>query len=199
MKRVHIGFLATAAGTVLAPVAAFADETESAAGADILIPKPAEFIPALVIFLIILFLLSKFAWPKVLEMLEKREKTIQQSIDEAEEIKTRAVETRTEADAVVSDARRKASEIVPNARADAEKERSRIVADAHAEAEDIIAKARDRAADEQRRIYANATDSIAKVSVAVAGKIVGERLADDDEKQRELIKKYIAEVGSLNG
>ena len=132
-------------------------------------------------------------------MLEKREKTIQQSIDEAEEIKTRAVETRTEADAVVSDARRKASEIVLNARADAEKERSRIVADAHAEAEDIIAKARDRAADEQRRIYANATDSIAKVSVAVAGKIVGERLADDDEKQRELIKKYIAEVGSLNG
>ena len=73
MKRVHIGFLATAAGTVLAPVAAFADETESAAGADILIPKPAEFIPALAIFLIILFLLSKFAWPKVLEMLEKRE------------------------------------------------------------------------------------------------------------------------------
>ena len=199
MKRLHISLLACAAGTVLAPAAALAEEAESAAGADILIPKPAEFVPALVIFLVILFLLSKFAWPKVLEMLEQRERTIQESIDEAEEIKARAADTRDEADAVIADARRRASEIVLAARGDAEKERARIVADAHAEAEDIIAKARDRAADEQRRVYANATDSIAKVSVAVAGKIVGETLADNEEKQRELIKKYIAEVGSLNG
>lgn len=199
MKRVHIGIAAAAASTFMLPAVAFAEESESAAGADILIPKPAEFIPALIIFLIIWALLAKFAWPAVLAMLKKREDTIQQSMDEAEEIKARAASTREEADAVIADARRKASEIVLSARGDAEKERARIVADAHLEAEDIISKARDRAADEQRRIYANATDSIAKVSVAVAGRIVGDTLADDEEKQRELIKKYIAEVGNLNG
>ena len=51
---------------------------------------------------------------------------------------------------------------------------------------------------ELQRAYAGATESIAKVSVAVASKIVGETLADDSEKQREIIKKYLAEVGSLH-
>lgn len=199
MKHVHFGIAAATASTFLLPTAAFAEGSESAAGADILIPKPAEFIPALVIFLIILFVLSKFAWPQVLAMFDKREKTIKDSMDEAAEIKAKAASTRDEADQLIADARRKASEIVLTARGDADKERARIVAEAHTEAEDIITKARERATDEERRIYADATESIAKVSVAVAGKIVGETLANDDAKQRELIKKYIAEVGSLNG
>ena len=195
MKKIHIATAAGAASMLLTPVAAFAEEESS--GAEILFPKPAEFIPALVVFLIIWLLLAKFAWPKVLAMLQKREQTIKESIDEAEEIKAHALSTRKEADAVVTDARRKASEIVLAAREDAEKERARIVAGAHTDAEEIITKARDRAADEQRRIYANATDSIAKVSVSVAGKIIGDILEGDEEKQRELIKKSIAEVGSL--
>lgn len=199
MKKFHIGICTAAATLFSAPSLAFATEGESAAGADILIPKMAEFIPALVIFLIIMFLLGKFAWPSVLKMMDEREQVIKDSIDEAEQLKAAAATTRDEADAVVADARRKASEIVLDARSDADKERARILADAHTEAEDIITKARERAADEQRRVYANATDSIAKVSVAVAAKIVGETLAGDEEKQRELIKKYIAEVGSING
>lgn len=196
MKRMHVGIAAGIASLFLMPAVAFAEEGTSS-GAEILIPKTAEFIPALVSFLIIWALLAKFAWPKVLAMLQKREQTIQASVDEADQIKAEAASARDEADSLVAEARRKASEIVLAAREDGEKERARIVADARADAEDIIAKARDHAADEQRRIYANATDSIAKVSVAVAGKIVGDVLADDEEKQRELIKKYISEVGSL--
>ena len=187
---------ALAAAACMVPSVAFAEETSN--GAEILIPKPAEFIPALVIFLIILALLCKFAWPPVMAMLEKREKTIEDSIKEAESTREQAAETRRQADSVIADARRQASDIVLAARSDAEKERARIVADAHAEAEDIISKAHDRADDELQRAYASATDSIAKVSVAVASKIVGEALADDPEKQRELIKKYLAEVGSLH-
>ena len=172
--------------------------TESG-GADILIPKMAEFVPALLIFLIIWFLLAKFVWPKVISVLDAREHKIEDSIEEADATKAEAAEIRDEADAIVAEARRKASEIVLEARGDAEKERSRIVAAAHAEAEDIIAKAHDRADDEMKRAYSGATDTIAKMSVAVAGKIVGETLANDEEKQRELIKKYLTEVGTLNG
>ena len=52
------------ASVLLTPTLAFAEGTESG-GADILIPKMAEFVPALLIFLIIWFLLAKFVWPKV--------------------------------------------------------------------------------------------------------------------------------------
>lgn len=195
LDRIRVS-AALAAAACMMPSVAFAEE--STGGADILIPKPAEFIPALVIFLIILALLCKFAWPSVMAMFEQREKTIEDSIKEAEATREHAAETRRQADSVIADARRQASDIVLAARSDAEKERARIVADAHAEAEDIISKAHDRADDELQRAYAGATESIAKVSVAVASKIVGETLADDPEKQREIIKKYLAEVGSLH-
>ena len=175
--------LGAAASVLSAPALAFAEGTESG-GADILIPKMAEFVPALVIFLIIWFLLAKFVWPKVISVLDAREHKIEDSIEEADATKAEAAEIRDQADAIVAEARRKASE---------------IVLDAHSEAEDIIAKAHDRADDEMKRAYASATDTIAKMSVAVAGKIVGETLANDEAKQRELIKKYLMEVGTLNG
>lgn len=190
--------LGAAASVLSAPALAFAEGSESG-GADILIPKQAEFVPALVIFLIIWFLLAKFVWPKIIAVLDAREHKIEDSIEEADATKAEAAEIREQADAIVAEARRRASEIVLDARSDAEKERSRIVAAAHVEAEDIIAKAHDRADDEMKRAYAGATDTIAKMSVAVAGKIVGETLANDEAKQRELIKKYLMEVGTLNG
>lgn len=189
--------LGAAASVLSAPALAFAEGSESG-GADILIPKPAEFVPALVIFLIIWFLLAKFVWPKIVAVLDAREHKIEDSIEEADATKAEAAEIRDEADAIVAEARRKASEIVLEARGDAEKERARIVAAAHVEAEDIIAKAHDRAEDEKKRAYMSATDTIAKMSVAVASSIVGDTLANDEVKQRELIKKYLAEVGKLN-
>lgn len=200
MKNVERAGIALGAGAsvLLAPALAFADGAESSGGADILIPKMAEFVPALVIFLIIWFLLSKFVWPKVISVLDAREHKIEDSIEEADATKAEAAEIREQADAIIAEARRKASDIVLEACSDAEKERSRIVALAHSEAEDIIAKAHDRADDEVKRSLAGATDTIAKVSVAVAGKIVGDTLANDDAKQRELIKKYLTEVGTLN-
>ena len=190
--------LGAAAPALLMPAMAFAEGGETSGGADILIPKVAEFVPALIIFLVIWFLLAKLAWPKVISTLDAREKHIEESIEEADATKAQAAKIRDDADDVIADARRKASEIVLEARSDAEKERSRIVAAAHTEAEDIIAKAHDRADDEMKRAYANATDTIAKMSVAVATRIVGDTLADDEVKQRELIKKYLSEV-SLNG
>ena len=189
--------LGDAASVLLTPALAFAEGTESG-GADILIPKMAQFVPALVIFLIIWFLLSKFVWPKVISVLDAREHKIEDTIEEADATKAEAAEIREQADAIVAEARRRASEIVLEARGDADKERSRIVAAAHAEAEEIIAKARERAEDEKQRAYMSATDTIAKMSVAVASSIVGDTLANDEAKQRDLIKKYLAEVGKLN-
>lgn len=185
-----------AATALMVPGMAFAEDM---GGADILIPKPAEFIPALIIFLVIFFLLSKFVWPIVIRTLDAREEKIEESIQEAEDTKAQAAEIRDEADAIVAEARRKASEIVLEARSDAEKERSRIVALAHNEAEEIIAKAHERADDEMKRAYAGAADTVAKVSVAVASKIVGDVLTKDEAKQYELIEKYLTEVGTLNG
>ncbi len=177
------------------PVSAFAEE--SAGGADILIPKMAEFIPALIAFLIILILAVKIAWPQVLSTLEERERRIADSLDEAERTKQKAIEDRAASDAIVTDARRQAADIVLAARQDAEAERSRILAAAHTEAEEIIAKAHAHVEEERRALYADAAGTIADLSVSVASKIV-EKALDEDGEQRRLIESYIKEAGSLN-
>ena len=178
-----------------APVTAFAEE--SGGGADILVPKMAEFVPALIAFLIILVVAAKVAWPRVLATMDERERRIADSLDEAERTKRKALDDRKASDDLLTDARRQAAEIILAARHEAESERSRIVASAHAEAEQIIAKAQANAADERRAVYAQAAGSIADLSVSVASKIVG-RALDEDGEQRRLIERYIQEAGSLN-
>ena len=78
---------AMATVALAAPSLAFAEE-ESAAGINILIPKLSEFIPALIAFLVIWFIFAKFAWPAVIGMLDKRQETIKNNLDEAEAAKT---------------------------------------------------------------------------------------------------------------
>ncbi|WP_418722108.1 F0F1 ATP synthase subunit B [Enorma sp.] len=185
----------TALAALAAPASAFAEE--SAGGVDILIPKMAEFIPALVAFLIILVVMAKLVWPKVLAMMDERERRIADSLEEADRTKQKALEARKASDDMLTDARRQAADIVLAARQDAEAERQRIIAAAHTEAEGIIAKAKRTAEDERHALYANAAASIADLSVSVASKIV-EKSLDEDGEQRRLIENYIKEAGSLN-
>lgn len=197
MKQINRATVAAAISSFVLAVPAQAFAEESSNKAEILIPKMAEFIPALIAFLIIWVVLAKFAWPQILSMMDERGKRIQESLDEAETTKKKAIASRREYDELVTDARRKSADIVLEARKDAEAERARIIEAAHKEAEDIIAKAHANAEDERNAIYSAAAASIADLSVSVASKIVGETL-DQDGEQRRLIERYVKEAGSLN-
>lgn len=197
MKQINRATVAAAISSFVLAVPAQAFAEESSNKAEILIPKMAEFIPALIAFLVIWVVLAKFAWPQILSMMEERGKRIQESLDEAETTKKKAIASRKEYDELVTDARRKSADIVLEARKDAEAERARIIEAAHKEAEDIIAKAHANAEDERNAVYAAAAASIADLSVSVASKIVGETL-DQDGEQRRLIERYVKEAGSLN-
>ncbi len=197
MKHINRATACAAISGALLAMPAYAFAEESSNKADILIPKMAEFVPALIAFLIIWIVLAKFAWPQILAMMDERGKRIQESLDEAEATKQKAISSRKEYDELVTDARRKSADIILEARKDAEGERARIIEAAHKEAEDIIAKAHANAEAERNAIYAAATTSIADLSVSVASKIVGQTLSSDDE-QRALIEHYIKEAGSLN-
>lgn len=197
MKQINRATVAAAISSFVLAVPAQAFAEESSNKAEILIPKMAEFIPALIAFLVIWVVLAKFAWPQILSMMEERGKRIQESLDEAETTKKKAIASRKEYDELVTDARRKSADIVLEARKDAEAERARIIEAAHKEAEDIIAKAHANAEDERNAVYAAAAASIADLSVSVASKIVGETL-DQDGEQHRLIERYVKEAGSLN-
>lgn len=182
-----------ASGIVLGtPVVALAEE--SAVGPDILIPKMAEFIPALIAFLVILLILAKLVWPPVLDMMEKRQQKIQDDLDAAERSKVQAAEEARSYEAKILDAHREADAIVAKAKKEAEEVRSAVLAKAQREAADIIAKAHGAVDSERHKAMIELSSSVVDLSVEIASKIIGNDLSV--EEQRKLAEKYLAEVGA---
>lgn len=175
---------------VLIPTPAFA---EAPSGPEILLPKMAEFIPALIAFLIIWVVAAKFVWPSVLGMMDQRQQKIQGDLDAAATEKANAVKEHQEYQAQIANAQNEADEIIAEAKGQAEAERARILAKAQEEAAATVAKARDAVSSERRKALAELSDSVIDLSVEIAGKIIGNSLSDSD--QRKLAEKYLMEVG----
>ena len=186
--------LAGATGVAVwsAPVVSLAEE--SAVGPDILIPKVAEFVPALIAFLIILAVLSKLVWPSVLEMMEKRQAKIQSDLDEAERSKREAAEEAKSYEGKILEAHHEADAIIAKAKKEAEEVRSQVLAKAQREAADIIAKAHGAVDSERHKAMIELSSSVVDLSVEIASKIIGNDLSEDE--QRRLAEKYLAEVGA---
>lgn len=176
-----------------APSIALAD---SLSGPDLLLPKPAEFIPALIAFLIIWFVLGKLAWPSVLEMMEKRQQKIQDDLDAAAESKAKAAEEAKSYEARIVEANKEAESIIAKAKKEAEEQRSQILAKAQREAADIIAKSRGAVDSERKKAMIELSGSVVDLSVEIASKIIGNELSED--AQRRLAEKYLAEVSAPN-
>ena len=191
------GAAAIAAGAVAlaAPSLALAEEN-SDLGIGILIPNMSEFIPALIAFLVIWVVLAKFAWPMIVGMLDKRQETIKNNLDEAEAAKIEAQRSLEEYNKQLAEARREAAGIVDEARRAGEQVKADITAQAQAQADEMIAKAKKSIEKEKQAAIADLQSSVADLSVAVAGRFIGEGLSDAD--QRKLIEKYVAEAGALD-
>ena len=184
---------ATVAGMSLAallatPVPAFA------AGADILLPKPAEFIPALIAFIIIWIVLAKLAWPMIVGILDARQAKIEGDLKAAADAKEAAEESARTYEQRILDAEREAQDIIAAAKREAETERSEILAEAQREAAAAIAKSRDVIESERKKAMDELAGSVVDLSVEIAGKIIGNDL--DLSQHRALAEKYLAEVGS---
>ena len=179
-------------GTVLSlPTVALA---EGPSGADLLLPTPAEFIPALIAFLVIWLIMAKLAWPSILGMMEKRQQKIQDDLDSAEKSKAKAAAEAQSYEDKLVEANHKAEEIISAAKKEAEEERSQILAKAQHEASDIIAKAHGAVDSERRKATIELSSSVVDLSVEIASKIIGNDLTED--QQRRLAEKYLAEVSA---
>ena len=198
MTKTHARALHTLAGAALlvvgSPVVALAEEENT--GMKLLLPNMAEFIPACIAFLVIWFIMAKFAWPMVLKMMEDREMQIQGDLDAAAQAHADADAAKTAYQAKLEEADRKADAIIAEARRDAEVMRADMLAQAQIDAQAIIAKAHDVIDAEREKAVADLSASVVDLSVEIAGKVIGDALST--EQQRALAMRYLSEVGSLN-
>lgn len=195
-NKLSLAKSSVAMGGVALVAMAMAPSQAFAAGADILLPKPAEFIPALIAFLAIWLILAKLAWPMIIKTLDAREEKITSDLKAAEDAKLQAEESAREGKEAIEAANREAADIIAAAKREAEEERSKIIAEAQASAVALIAKAHDAIDSERQKAMVELSGQVVDLSVEIASKIIGDAL--DDREQHELAEKYLMEVGDLN-
>lgn len=189
-----VASLAVAGAAALSvPSYAFASE---GGGISAILPNMNEFIPMLVAFIILWVVLAKFGWPLFDGMLEKRANTIRDDLKNAEEARQESERVLAEYKQELAEAKAQASKIIADAKQTGEDVKADITAKAQKEAADMIEKAHAAIEAEKKAAVADLQTSVAEISVAVAGKLIGNDLTDDEH--RKMIKRYVEEAGSFN-
>ncbi len=112
---------------------------------DLLIPSFGLLIWTTLAFLIVFFILRKFAWPAIVNSLKERELSIADSIATAEKVKAEMAQLKNENEAMMAQAR---------------EERSAMIKDAKVLSDTMIAEAKEKARKEYDRIVAEAQAAI---------------------------------------
>lgn len=178
------------------PSLAFASE-EEASGIAVILPNMTEFVPMLVAFIVLCIILGKFGWPMFSGMLDKRENSIREALQQSENAKVESEKLLEEYKKQLENARVEANEIVNNARQNAEVLEKDLKAQAEKSAEEIIEKAKGTIEAEKKAAIADLQSSVADMTVDVASKLIANDLSDDEH--RKIIEKYVKEAGSFNG
>ena len=145
------------------------------------------------VFLALLFLLKKFAWPQIIGSVEAREKRLAEQIAETARLQDEAKRLVEQNQKALADGRVQAQALLAEAKAQSERERTAAVERTKAEQDDLLARARREISAERDRAIGELRREAVDLSLAAASKLVGERL--DSEADRKLVTSYLATLG----
>jgi F-type H+-transporting ATPase subunit b len=162
---------------------------EEGGGSFLVSPGLGLMIWTLVLFLFTMWVLSKFAFPKIQEALDRRAKTIAESIDAAERQRRESDELLAEYRARLAEAREQADDIMARARKAGETAEAEATAAGREKREELVAQAkRDIEAETRRSLEQIRTEKVTRKTL-------------NAEDQKRLVEEALAEVdfSSLSG
>jgi len=151
----------------------------------------------LVVFGILVFILGKYAWGPILAAVDAREKGIQAALDEAAERNQEAETLLEKYKENLADARRQANELLAEGKTAGDSIRMEIEEKARGEAQSIIERARAEIERERDAAIAEIKRESVDLALSAATRLIQENL--DQEKDRALVERYLAEMGGVGG
>ena len=144
-------------------------------------------------FALILFLLKKFAWKPILEMLDEREKTISDALNSAQRAKEEMTALRAGNEKLLQEARNERDNLLKEAR----EAKEMIINEARAKATEasdkILASARENISNEKMAAITELKNYVATLSIEIAEKVLKQELADPN-KQKELVQSLLKDT-----
>ncbi|MBV8160653.1 MAG: F0F1 ATP synthase subunit B [Acidimicrobiia bacterium] len=145
-------------------------------------------------FVLLFFLLSKFAYPAIKKGMDERAEKIRTSIDEAEHARTEAQRILEEYQRQLADARSESARIIEEARQAADRLRQDLKRQAETEVGELRARSQEDIQAQVERAMADLQSRVAELAIELAEKVVERSL--DRETNMQLIENYINQVGS---
>ncbi|WP_168062702.1 F0F1 ATP synthase subunit B [Candidatus Manganitrophus noduliformans] len=143
-------------------------------------------------FLLLLWLLRKFAWGPLLGVLDERRTRIASELEEIRKGKESLAQMKTEYDTKLSEIENQARLRIQEAVVEGQRMAREIAEGAREEAHQILEKAKEDIQREMAKAKAQLRDEIATIAVSAAGKIVRQEM--NKQKDKELVLQYIDEL-----
>lgn len=164
------------------------------------LPHPAEIILGFIAFILLLWVLTKFAVPRFEKLYSERTEAIEGGIEKAEKLQAEAEQARQQYQAQLAEVRTEAAKMRDDARLEAEQIRADARAEAQAEAARIVAAGEAQLQAQRQQVVAELRGEYGRNSVELASRIVGESL-EDETRRRGTVERFLAELdaaGSRN-
>lgn len=146
------------------------------------------------VFGLLLYLLSKYAFPSILKLTEERERTIERQLGEAKALQAAAAANADQQKKLLDEARQKSQQMLAETRVIMEKERAAAVEQTKAEQEELLARARREIVAERERAVSDLRREAVELSLAAASRLVSQRL--DGEADKKIVTDYLATIGT---
>lgn len=160
---------------------------------ELLTPGTGLIIWQTIIFLILLFLLSKLAWKPIIHSLRIREESIQDALDSAVEAREEMSKLKADNEKLLEEARIERDKILKEAREIGNSLKEEAKADASAAADKMIADAREAINNEKEAAMADVRAQVAELALQISEKLLREKLSDD-KSQKALVEKYVKDI-----
>jgi F-type H+-transporting ATPase subunit b len=154
--------------------------------------KPAFFIAQLVNFALVIFVLKKFAFGPVQQILEERRSRIIAAEEKAKQIEKQLAESEIATAAAIAKANDEATRLINEAKESSAAFSAQRSQEAIASAQQILAKAEAAAQAERAAIKAELKNEFGRLVAATTSQVTGKVLTDDD--QRRINEDALAKV-----
>ncbi|HEY3434138.1 MAG TPA: F0F1 ATP synthase subunit B [Solirubrobacterales bacterium] len=179
-------------GYILPLAAEAAEHGEESGGSFLVSPGLGLMIWTLVLFLITMWVLSKVAFPKIQEALDKRAEAISESIDAAERQRKESEELLTEYRARLAEAREQADDIMARARKAAETAENEAAAAGKEKRDELVASANREIEAGTKRALDEIRQEVANLTVLATERVTRKSLNAEDQKR--LVEEALSEV-----
>jgi F-type H+-transporting ATPase subunit b len=184
--------LCVAIGLALAGGPLGAQEEAARPSSNILTPNGGLMVWTLFIFLILMVVLSRFAFKPITAAVQAREHMLEKEIEQAKHDRAEAAGLLDQQRKLLESAHTEAQQLISEARGAGDRVRQQLLEQAHAQQQDMLERARKEIDDERLRAIADLRREAVDLAIVGAGKVIEKNL--DDQTNRKLVEQFLTSL-----